>query len=39
MPIETRRACVRADNAGRDDAMRDNIIGDNTGKDDAKDIL
>jgi hypothetical protein len=37
MPIETRRARVRADDAGRDNATRDNIIRDNTRKDDAKD--
>ena len=39
MPIETRRAHVRADDAGRDNATRDNITGDNTRKDNTKDIL
>jgi len=38
MPVETRRARARADNAARDDAARDDAIGDDAGKDDAGDI-
>jgi hypothetical protein len=37
--IETRRAYIRADDAGKDNIIRDNIIRDNTRKDNAKDIL
>jgi len=38
MPVETRRARARADNAARDDAARDDAIEDDAGKDDARDI-
>jgi hypothetical protein len=38
MPVETRRARARADNAARDDAARDDAIEDDAGKDDAGDI-
>ncbi len=39
MPVETRRARARADNAARDDAARDDAIEDDARKDDARDIL
>jgi hypothetical protein len=36
MPIETRRACARADDAARGDITRDDTTKDDAGNDDAK---